>query len=199
MRSIYSKILKNTLASTIIGGSLLFTTGQAIAADTYVIDSVHSHAEFKIKHLNIGYQYGRFNDIEGTVIFDDKNPTQSKVDITIKTASVDTKNAKRDEHLRSPDFFNAKQFPNLSFKSSQIKKLSANSYQVTGTLNLHGVSKAVSFNFEKTGEGKDPWGKYRMGGETNFSINRTDYGINFMPDGLGKEVMLMLSFEGIKQ
>lgn len=195
----YPKILKSMVTSAILGGNLLLTAGQAFAADTYVIDSVHSHAQFKIKHLNVGYQYGRFNDIEGTVIFDDKNPAQSKVNITIKTASVDTKNAKRDEHLRSPDFFNAKQFPSLSFKSSHIKKLSANNYQVTGTLNLHGISKTVSFNFQKTGEGKDPWGQYRMGGETNFSINRTDYGINFMPDGLGKEVMLMLSFEGVKK
>ena len=191
--------MNRILAGAIIAGSSLLAGGQALAADTYAIDTVHSHAQFKILHLNVGYQYGRFNDLEGSVVVDEKNPANSKVEITIKTASVDTKNAKRDEHLRSPDFFNAKQFPNLSFKSSKVEKTSANNYKVTGSLTLHGKSKTISFNFKKTGEGKDPWGQYRMGGETTFSIDRTDYGINFMPDGLGKEVTLMLSFEGVKK
>lgn len=173
--------------------------GPARAADTYQLDPVHSHAMFKIMHLNVGYQYGRFNDIQGTVIVDEAHPANSKVDVVIQTASVDTKAAKRDEHLRSPDFFNAKQFPTLSFKSTSVAAAGKDSYKVSGNLTLHGITKPVSFVFHKTGQGPDPWGGYRMGGETTFTVNRNDFGIRFMPDGLGSTVTLMLSFEGVKQ
>lgn len=171
----------------------------APATPSYKLDSVHSHAVFKILHLGLGYQYGRFNDIQGTVWVDEKQPANSKVEVTIQTASVDTKAEKRDEHLRSPDFFNAKQFPTLSFKSTQVAAAGKNQYKVSGNLSLHGVTRPVSFVFVKTGEGKDPWGGYRMGGEASFTIDRRDYGITFMPGGLGDKVTLMLSFEGIKQ
>jgi len=186
------------LTSVILGGAMLFG-GQAWAADTYELDSVHSHAVFKIMHLGLANQFGRFNDISGTVVVDEKTPANSKVEITIKTDSVDTKNAKRDEHLRSPDFFNAKQFPTLTFKSTKVEAAGKDLYKVTGNLTLHGVTKPVTFTFKKTGEGKDPWGGHRIGGETTFTINRMDYGIAFMPDGLGKEVTLMLTFEGVKK
>lgn len=177
----------------------LLASPAAFAADAYKIDDVHSHLNFKILHLNTGYQYGRFNDFEGTVWVDEKNPANSKVEITAKTESIDTRAPKRDEHLRSPDFFNAKQFPTLSFKSTKVEAAGKDTYKVTGNLTLHGVTKPLTFTFHKTGEGKDPWGGFRMGGEATFSINRFDYGINYMPDGLGKDVTLMLSFEGVKQ
>ncbi|PKL77395.1 MAG: polyisoprenoid-binding protein [Candidatus Melainabacteria bacterium HGW-Melainabacteria-1] len=180
-------------------GAALLAAPAALAADTYKLDPVHSHANFKILHLNTGYQHGRFNDLEGTVWVDEKNPANSKVEVTIKADSIDTKNAKRDEHLRSPDFFNAKQFPTLSFKSTKVEAAGAGKYKVSGNLTMHGVTKPVSFVLTKTGEGKDPWGNFRMGGEAIFTINRFDYGINYMPDGLGKDVTLMLTFEGVKQ
>lgn len=170
----------------------------ALALDSYKLDPVHSHAMFKILHLGVGYQYGRFNDIQGTVWVDEAHPANSKVEVVIQTASVDTKAAKRDEHLRSADFFNAKQFPTLSFKSTQVVGAGKDLYKVTGNLTLHGVTKPISLTFHKTGQGKDPWGGYRMGGEATFTVNRNDYGISFMPDGLGKDVTLMLSFEGVK-
>lgn len=190
---------RSALAAGVIASSSLLANSPALAADRYELDPVHSHINFKILHLGIGYQYGRFNDLSGTVVVDEAHPANSKVDVTVKTASVDTKNEKRNEHLRSPDFFNAKQFPNLTFKSTHVEKIGKDSYKVTGTLSLHGKSKTISFVFKKTGEGKDPWGHYRMGGETTFTLNRMDYGINFMPDGLGKDVTLMLSFEGVKK
>lgn len=183
--------------TSLITTAMLSTS--AWAADVYKLDNVHSHAVFKIMHLGIGYQYGRFNEIEGTVWVDEKTPANSKVEVTIKTESVDTKAEKRDEHLRSPDFFDAKKFPTLSFKSSHVEAAGKNAYKVKGMLTLHGVSKPVSFTLQKTGEGKDPWGGYRMGGETSFKINRHDFGIDFMKDGLGADVTIMLSFEGVKQ
>ena len=177
----------------------LVALSPALAADVYKLDPVHSHAMFKILHLNTGYQYGRFNDMEGTVWVDEAHPANSKVEVTIKTESVDTKAAKRDEHLRSPDFFNAKQFPTLTFKSTAVAAAGKDQYKVTGNLTLHGVTKPVTFIFHKTGQGPDPWGGFRMGGETTFVINRNDFGISFMPGGLGKDVTLMLTFEGVKQ
>jgi polyisoprenoid-binding protein YceI len=129
---------KFLLASTLIATSL--ASFPALAADTYKLDPVHSHAEFKIMHLGVAYQYGRFNDIEGTVVVDEKNPANSKVDVTIKTESVDTKAEKRDEHLRSPDFFNAAQFPNLTFKSTKVEGAGKDKYKVSGNLTMHGVT-----------------------------------------------------------
>lgn len=187
------------LLTTLMSAALLVSAAPVLAADTYSIDPVHSHANFKIMHLNVGYQYGRFNDLEGTVVVDQKNPANSKVEVTVKTDSVDTKNDKRDEHLRSADFFDAKQFPTLSFKSTKVEAAGKDTYKVTGNLTLHGVTKLISFTFKKTGEGKDPWGGMRMGGEAIFTINRNDYGITYMPGGLGDNVTIMLSFEGVKK
>lgn len=172
----------------------------AWAIDTYEIDTVHSHAIYKIKHLNVGFQYGRFKEMKGTVIMDDKNPQNSRVQVSIPTASIDSNHPKRDEHLKSPDFFDARKFPNLEFKSTKVKKLSSNIYEVQGNLTLHGVTKMVSFKLVKTGEGKGMQGEFRMGGEAMLSINRSDFGMKYMlPNGLSDKVEIMLAFEGVKQ
>lgn len=192
-----SKLFRSTVGAAVAG--LMLLAAPAMAAQKYAIDSVHSYVIFKIKHLNIAPNYGRFNDIEGTVSFDEAKPENSKVDITVQTASVDTKTPKRDDHLRSPDFFNAKQFPTITFKSTKVAKTGTNTYAVTGNLNLHGVTKPLTITFTKTGEGKDPWGKYRMGGETTFTIKRSDFGITYMKDGLSDDVTLMLAFEGVRE
>ena len=178
--------------------ALFLPAGHALA-DTYEIDPVHSHALFKILHLNTGYQYGRFKDMQGTVIVDEANPAKSSVKVTLKTNSVDTNNKKRDQHLMSPDFFDARQFPVLTFVSTAVKKTGVNTYQVAGNLTLHGKTKPVSFVFKKTGEGKNMQGKTILGGEAIFDINRMDFGINYMPKGLSNKVTLMLAFEGAKQ
>ncbi len=190
--------MKKTLLGSLMAG-LLLSPFSALAADTYELDPVHSHANFKIMHLDVGYQHGRFNDIKGMVWVDEKTPANSKVEVTVMTNSVDTKNKKRDEHLMSPDFFNAKQFPTLSFKSTQVMAAGKDMYKVMGNLSLHGVTKPIQFTLKKTGEGKDPWGNFRMGGEAVFTIKRSDFGMTFMMPGLGDEVTLMLSFEGIKK
>lgn len=192
-----NKWIKTTLQTALL---MAVVTPAALAADTYEIDTVHSHAIYKIKHLNVAYQYGRFKEMKGMVMVDEKNPSNSKVEVVIPTASVDSNHPKRDEHLKSPDFFDARKFPNLTFKSTSVKKLSADTYEVLGNLTLHGVTKPVKFNFVKTGEGKGMQGEYRMGGEAMLSINRSDFGIKYMlPNGLSDRVDIMLSFEGIKQ
>lgn len=171
----------------------------AMAAETYKVDPVHSSVLFRAKHFNTGYFYGRFNSVSGSVVVDDANPAKSSVEIQVKVESIDTNDAKRDQHLKSPDFFNAKQFPTISFKSKQVKKSGKDAYEVTGDLTIHGVTRSVTANVTRTGEGKDPFGGYRIGFETVFTIKRSDFGMKFMLQGISDEVRLIVSIEGIRQ
>lgn len=194
------QFFRHTLLTATTGLMIAGTLTQpALAADTYKIDSVHSHVIFKIKHLDVGYQYGRFNKMTGTVMVDEKNPAMSSVNLTIDANSVYTGHPKRDAHLRSPDFFDVKQFPTITFKSTQITKMGKD-YKVTGHLTMHGVKKPLTVILKKTGEGPGMGqGEWRMGGEAAFAVKRSDFGITYMPKGLSDKVTLMVSFEGVKQ
>jgi polyisoprenoid-binding protein YceI len=170
-----------------------------LAADTYQVDAVHSSVVFRIKHLGVGYIYGRFNDISGMVVLDDKNPGDSTFQFQVKADSVDTNNPKRDGHLKSPDFLNAKEFPTISFKSKEVKLLKASTYEVTGDMILHGVTKPLTVKLQQVGTGKDPFGKYRTGFECNVTIKRGDFGMRFMPEAVGDDVWLLVGFEAIRE
>jgi polyisoprenoid-binding protein YceI len=156
------------------------------------VDAVHSTVLFRIKHLNTSFAWGRFNDISGKVNLDDKSPS---LEIQLKSDSIDTGNAKREEHLKSPDFFNAKQFPTISFRSTQITKTGDGKYAVEGKLKLHGVEQPVSVELERTGAGKNQQGAAIEGYETTFKIKRSDYGMKFLLAGLSDEVLLIVSLE----
>jgi polyisoprenoid-binding protein YceI len=126
-------------------------------------------------------------------------PEKSSLEFTLKMDQITTNEKKRDDHIKSPDFFNVKQFPTASFKSKSIKKSGEKAYEVTGDLTMHGVTKPVSFTFNRLGTGKDPWGNTRTGGDAMLKIKRSDFGMTFMNDGkLGDEVDLMISTEGTK-
>ncbi len=161
------------------------------AAQEYTIDGAHSNAYFAVGHLGIGMFQGMFLKVEGTI--DDGK----SIDLAIDTNSVFTADKKRDEHLKGPDFFNAKQFPKMTFKSKSVKK-AGDKFKVTGTLTIRGVSKDITVDATRIGGGKDPWGKDRVGYWVEFKINRLDYGVSFMPDGLGKEVTVRVSVEAVK-
>ena len=180
---------------------LILTALQPVgrAAEAYKIDPIHSSIVFKIGHLGIAPVYGRFNDISGTITADKENPAKSSVEFTVPVESLDTRVAKRDQHLKSPDFFNAKQFPVMTFKSKEVKEAGKDTYQITGDLTLHGVTKPLTINFKKGGEAKGMEGEYRAGGETQFTIKRSDYAMNFMLNAIGDEVTVMLAIEGIRQ
>jgi polyisoprenoid-binding protein YceI len=180
-------------------GLLAVFSHPAAATETYQVDPVHSAAVFRIKHLGIAYLYGRFNDLSGTLRIDDKTPANSVVEIYAKTKNIDTFNSERDNHLRSPDFFDAKKFGIISFKSKSFSKVSEDMYEVTGDLALHGVTRPLTVKVQRTGSGKDPWGGFRIGLETTFTIKRSDFGMNFMMEGVGDEVRVILSIEGIRQ
>jgi polyisoprenoid-binding protein YceI len=167
-------------------------------AETYEIDSVHSSVVFKARHLNVADFYGRFNEIKGNVSFDKDNPEKSSVTAEVAVESVDTHNDKRNQHLKSPDFFNAKQFPTIGFKSTKVEK-SGDAFKVTGDFTLHGVTKSITVDFKKVGEGKGMQGEIRAGGGTDFTIKRSDYGMSFMQNAIGDEVAIFLSLEAVKK
>ena len=170
----------------------------ANAADTFKLDSVHSFVLFSVQHLGIANTYGRFNDISGVVVFDKDNPSKSSVELSVKVESLDTNNSIRDRSLKSPDFFDAKQFPTMTFKSTKVEG-SGDTLKVSGDLIIHGVTKPMTVDFKKGGEGKGVFGEMRGGGETRFTIKRSDFGMNFQQGAVGDEVNITLSLEGIKK
>ena len=167
------------------------------AANSYSIDPVHSSVAFRIKHFNIAPFYGQFDDISGSLSFDEADPTKSTLEVSIKVDSVNTHNDKRNGHLKSPDFFNAAKFPTMTFSSKSFAKASENAYDVAGDLTIHGVTKPITVKLEKTGAGKMQ-GQDKIGFASDFTVKRSDFGITFMPDGLGDEVKIMLGLEAGK-
>ncbi len=165
------------------------------AADVYKVDAVHSSVLFRVKHLNTSYAWGRFDEFSGSLALDS---SQSKLQFQIKTASVDTNNANRDNHLKSPDFFNAVQFPTIDFASKSVV-LKGNAYEVSGDLTLHGVTKPVTFKLTPTGTGKDMKNHAIAGFEANFTISQKDFGITKMAAAIGDEVWVIVAIETIKQ
>jgi polyisoprenoid-binding protein YceI len=170
----------------------------ANAADTFKLDAVHSFVLFNVQHLGIANTYGRFNDISGTVVFDKDNPSKSSVELSVPVASLDTHNSIRDLSLKSRDFFDTKQFPTMTFKSTKVEG-NGDTLKVSGDLTIHGVTKPLTVDFKKGGEGKGVFGEMRGGGETHFTIRRSDFGMNFQQGAIGDEVNIILSLEGIKK
>ena len=146
---------------------------------TYVVDRAHSQATFTVRHL-MSKVTGKFDDFAGVVNVDRANPAASSVEFTIKTASIDTGDAGRDKHLRTPDFFDAEKNPEIHFKSTAIAPTKTkNVFDVTGDLTMRGVTKRVTLPVEFLGFQKDPWGNERAGFEIDTKLNRKDYGINW--------------------
>jgi polyisoprenoid-binding protein YceI len=170
----------------------------ALAADAFQVDTVHSSVLFRVKHMNVSYTYGRFNDVSGSFLLDEADPSKSAFDLTIKSESVDTANTKRDDHLKRADFFNAKQFPTITFKSKSVKKADS-AYDVAGDLTLHGVTKPVTFRLSPTGTGKGMTGGTLAGVEASVVIKRSDFGMTYMVGPVGDEVTVTVSLEGSRK
>lgn len=178
---------------------MLCAATAAMAAETYAVDPVHTFIVFKIRHLNIGYVIGRFVDFSGTIIADKENPEKSSVQMTVAAKSVDTHVDKRDDDLRSENFFDAIKFPEISFKSTKVKQVDEKTLEVTGNMTLHGVTKEITVTVNRLGEGKDPWGGYRMAFSTDFDILRSDYGMTKEIPGAGDDVHISLVTEALKK
>jgi len=188
-----------TLCSLGLAPSAPLATSAGVTADSYTVDPVHSTMIFRIKHNNVAYFYGRFNEVTGIISFDPASEGASSLDLTVKTDSVDAGNEKRTGHLKSADFFNAAKFPTSTFKSTKFAKASGDSYDVTGDLTIHGVTKPITVKLEKTGQGPGPRGGELIGFESTFTVSRKDFGITFMPDGLGDDVRITVSLEAGKK
>ncbi|WP_224981344.1 YceI family protein [Geomonas agri] len=175
------------------------------SASTWNIDPDHSYVGFKVRHLMVSNVKGNFEKHKGTVEINDKDITKSKVSVTIDTASVNTNVAKRDEHLRSADFFDVAKYPTMTFTSKKVAKAGKDKLKVTGDLTLHGVTKEVVLNVEGPAkESKDPWGNLRSGVTASTKINRKDFGLvyNAMLEtggvAVGEDVDINLEIEMIK-
>lgn len=193
------RFTRSLAAALVLATSPLMAFVPAASAANYTVDNVHTSVLFKTTHLNVTPFWGRFNKVTGTFAFDAANAAASKLAIEIDVGSIFTAEKKRDDHLKSPDFFNAKQFPTITFASTAVKAGNkSGSYLVTGDLTIRGIKKSITVEFTKTGEGKDPWGGERIGFEGQFTVNRLDYGVSYMPDALGKDVTIVVTVEGIK-
>ena len=172
-------------------------------ADNYVIDTKGAHASinFAVKHLGYSWLTGRFDNFSGEFSYDPAKPEASTISVTIDTTSVNSNHAERDKHLRSDDFLNVDKFPKATFVSKQIKLDGddKNEFDIIGDLTLNGVTKSVTIEVEKIGEGKDPWGGYRVGFEGETEINMRDFNIKMDLGPASQVVKLELHVEGIKK
>jgi polyisoprenoid-binding protein YceI len=185
------------LAAVLVG--MLSAIPSAVAAENYVVDSAHTYILFRVTHLNVGHSYGRLNGATGAFLLDDTSPANSRIEMQVMAKDVDTYDAKRDKHLQSPDFFDVEQHPLITFKSTSVKQLETDLYEITGDLTLLGKTRPIKIRARQTGSGKDPWGNYRRGFETKFTIKRSEFGMDFLLDAVSDEVELTVSVEGIRQ
>jgi polyisoprenoid-binding protein YceI len=147
---------------------------------TYNMDTAHSSAQFVVRHMMISNVRGGFKSIKGTVVYDSDDPSATTIEATIDAASISTLDEQRDTHLKSADFLDVAQSPTIDFKSTSIKKDSADEMTVTGNLTIHGVTKPVVLKVEgPTAEGKDPWGNTRIGASATTKIKRSDFGLTW--------------------
>ena len=181
-------------------GSLMAVSGSLLAAD-YVIDKEGQHAfiNFKTGHMGFSVLHGRFNDFDGTFSWDAAKPEESKVEVTINTASVDSNHAERDKHLRSDDFLNVGKHPTATFKSTSVKSTGEGAADITGDLTLNGVTKPVVIAAKFIGEGQDPWGGYRAGFEGTTTLKLKDLDIKMDLGPTSQTVDLIISVEGVRK
>jgi polyisoprenoid-binding protein YceI len=177
-----------------------------LPAANYAIDSAHSAAQFKVRHLMVSNVRGDFSHLSGKLEFDLKNPESSRVEATIDVATVDTREPDRDKHLRSADFFDAGKYPQMIFKSKKFIASGPNSYQVVGDLTIRGVTREVTFKVDNvTPETKGMMGETRIGAQVSGTVNRKDFGVSWNKslDGggvvVGDDVEITLDIEAIRK
>ncbi len=150
-----------------------------IPTGTYTIDPTHSRIGFVARHAMVTKVRGSFNEFDGTGSFDAENPAASRLQLTIQAASIDTRNADRDGHLKSNDFFDMDTYPEITFASTAVEQTDDDEYRVTGDLTIKGVTKPVTIDFEYDGTAVDPYGNTRIGLEGKTTVNRKDWGVNW--------------------
>ncbi|VAW72425.1 Protein yceI precursor [hydrothermal vent metagenome] len=196
--------MKKHLISSLLTSSLVLAgvlgSAQVSAAD-YIIDTEYAHASinFKIKHLGYSWLTGRFNQLQGSFNYDDKDISSSSINVSIAPASIDTNHAEREKHLKSKKYLNTDEFSKVTFVSTKITDKGNNKLSLQGDLTLHGVKKNITIDALKIGEGKDPWGGYRVGFTGTTTLKLADFGYTFDLGPASKEVELTLNIEGVRQ
>jgi len=175
-------------------------------SNQWVVDASHSNAHFTVKHMMITNVRGEFSKVAGTVTYDAAKPEATQVEATVEVASLSTRDAQRDGHLKSPDFFDIEKFPNITFKSKSVKAKSKEDLSVTGDLTIHGVTKEVVLEVEGlSGPSKDPFGNTRLGATATTKIKRDDFGMvwnGVLEAGgmlVGNEVKITIDISLIRQ
>lgn len=195
---------RNLIAALALSALGTLATLPAQAAEVYTIDPTHSEVSFQVRHL-VTQVRGKFNDYQGTIALDPAKLENSQVEFRIKAASIDTALPDRDKHLRSEDFFFVEKYPEITFKSQQIKATGKDTYDVTGPLTLRGVTKTVTLPVTFLGKVRDPWGNDKAGFALETTINRKDYGIVWnaaLDNGgvvLGDDVKIAINLETAQQ
>lgn len=175
-----------------------------MANSKWAVDATHSSIDFSVRHMMIANVKGTFHQFEAAVEADPQDLTTADIRFTVDLSSVDTRNADRDNHLKTADFFDVEQFPQLVFQSTSIAKKDEGEYAVTGDLTLHGVTKSETFTVTFEGQGKDPWGNEKAGFSAEGTINRSDYGLTWnsaLETGgvlVGDKVKISLQIEAAK-
>lgn len=181
------------------------STSTTTGTTTYAIDASHSQVGFSVKHMMFSTVRGNFRGFTGTIVVDNDNPANSSVNVSIDTSTIVTGDEKRDEHLRSADFFDAATYPAITFKSTSLDFKSADDFTINGELTMHGVTAPVKIKAEQTGEGTNPWGQDVAGFEGTAKVNRKDFGLNWnaaLEKGgvlVGDEIKISLELEVAKQ
>jgi polyisoprenoid-binding protein YceI len=184
------------------GATEQLMTTATTTTTTYNFDKAHSEVTFQVRHLLTKVR-GRFSDFDGTVEYHEKDPEHSVVNVTIRTASIDTNERDRDAHLRSLDFFDVEKFPTLTFHSQAIRRRTDTEFDLIGQLTIHGVTRSVTFRVTHLGKAKDPWGNERIAFEADATINRKDFGLTWnaaLETGgflVGDEVKVSLSVQAV--
>jgi len=155
------------------------TTTPPSLTGTYTLDAAHTRIGFSARHAMVTKVRGAFNEFEGKGYIDAEKPGNSHIELTIKAASIDTRNADRDAHLRSNDFLAMEEHPEITFRSTEIDKVDDSHFKVTGDLSIRGVTKPVTIDLEYNGSAVDPWGNLRLGFEGGTTINRRDWGVTW--------------------
>ena len=175
-----------------------------MSTTTWNFDFSHSSINFHVRHLMVSKVHGRFHKWDGKLELDAENPANSKLEVTIDAASIDTREPKRDDHLRSADFFEVEKYPTLTFKSTKVEKIGDDKLALTGDLTIHGVTKEVVLAVEGGDIVKDPWGGTRTGYSAKTAISRKDFGLTWnvaLETGgivVGDKIEITLEIEAIK-
>ena len=181
------------------------TAVQTGAPTTWSVDPAHTSVEFAVKHLMISTAKGRFAVVHGTVRGDDADPAKGEVDIEIDVDSIDTREAQRDAHLRSADFFDVEKYPKITFKSTRISDVNGDRFKMTGDLTIHGVTRPITLDVTSEGRVQAPWGSQRIGFSATGRLKRSDFGLTWnqaLEAGgflVGDDVRITLDVEVIKQ